>query len=202
MICSVREYRDSCIRKVVYFMSVRIKIKPLLWLAMLLMLVGCNGKLSLIKEAYHFYNSTISFPETMLRIENGDTATVSMSMLDRPLLIHYYSPEDCSECALNHMRDNIRLARYSKENGLFDFIVIIAPPLEDSIDIIEKATEMSLPLSLYVDSMHFFPSDSVIPSNSSLHTFLINTKNTPIYVGSPLANKSTKNRFERILRER
>ena len=173
----------------------------MLWLTMLLMLVGCNGRLALMKDAFRFYSSEVSFPEKMLRIENGDTATVSMSKLNKPLLIHYYGPEDCSDCALNHMRDNIRLARYSKENGFFDFIVIIAPPLEERIDIIEKATEMSLPLCLYVDSMHFFPSEGVIPSNSSLHTFLIDTKNTPIFVGSPLANEATKNRFEKRLRE-
>jgi hypothetical protein len=180
-------------------MSVRIKIKPLLWLAMLLMLVGCNGKLSLIKDSFRFYNSEVSFPDQMLLIENGDTSTVAMPKIDKPMLVRFYGSYECSDCALNHMRDNVRLEKYSKKNGLFDFIVILAPPTEESESIINKAIGMSLPLRIYVDSSHYYESEGIIPKSEATHTFMIDTHYTPFYLGNPLRSTKDKEHFEKYL---
>ena len=177
------------------------KIIPLLWLAMLLMLVGCNGRLSLVRDVIHFYTSEVSFPDKMLLIENGDSLTVSIPEIVKPLLIHYYGPDECSDCALNHMRDNVRLAEYSKENGKFDFIVILAPPYEEKTSIIEKAIEMSLPVRIYVDDMHYFYSEGVILPYSSTHIFMINSNHIPVYVGHPFENTKSKVEFEKRVKE-
>lgn len=177
----------------------RAKIFPLLWLAMLLMFVGCNGRLSLIKDAFRFYNSTFSFPEKMLCIENGDTATVSITKLNKPLLIRYYGPDECSDCALNHMRDNIRLANYSKEIVCFDFVVILAPPKEDFDYVVEKAKGMSMPICIYIDYLNQINIYNRIPAISTFHFFLLDLSFIPRFLGDPLHNDDTRLRFEEIL---
>jgi hypothetical protein len=181
-------------------MITRSKIIHLLWLAMLLMLVGCNGRLSLIKDAIRFYNSTVSFPDKMLCIENGDTATVAIQLLSKPLFVDYYSPDECSDCALNTMREKLRMANYSKDNGLFDYMVILAPPEHERESVVEKAMDMTLPLCIYIDVSLFFELENVIPSNPVLHSFLLDANHTPIYSGNPLHDYKHRVEFEERLK--
>ena len=174
------------------------KITPLLWLAVFLMLVGCNGKLSLIKDSIRFYNSTVSFPERMLRIENGDTATVSIPKFTKPLLIRYYGPEECSDCALNHMRDNIKLDKYAKDKGYFDFIIVLAPPTEEIDYIIEETVKMRLPVCIYIDTPFYFQSEGNNLLNGAFDLFMIDALGRPVFIGNPLQNRKTEKIFEKI----
>ncbi|MBQ3812052.1 MAG: hypothetical protein II841_00630 [Bacteroidales bacterium] len=135
----------------------------------------------------------------MVKIENGIIDEVSYKRSGHPLLVRYYAPEECSDCALNHMNDNFKYHSMSQREGLFDFIVVMAPPEKDRTRVIEKAMAMNNPLAIYIDSSYYLKNKGVIPSFPGFHLFLLDADGTPVFVGNPLQNESTKSRFNRRL---
>lgn len=168
----------------------------LLLLAGLLALISCGERNSAMKEYKQFVQSHITLPERMIRIGQGTREDVVYKRSGRPLLVNYYGPEECSSCAVSHLRDNIKFLNMSQRDGNFDFIVIMAPPKEDREMVIERTLAMSLPLSVYIDDAYYMESLGVIPANASFHSFLLDAGGKPVFVGSPLWNESAKVRFQ------
>lgn len=168
----------------------------LLLLAALLAMPGCGEQTPAMKEYKQFLQSRVLLPERMTRIRQGVQEDVLYKRSGRPLLVNYYGPEECSSCAISHLRDNIKFLNMSQRNGDFDFIVIMAPPEEDREMVIERTLAMSLPLSVYIDDSYYLDSLGVIPANAALHSFLLDAGGRPVFVGSPLWNESAKARFQ------
>lgn len=168
----------------------------LLLLAALLALPGCGEQTPAMKEYKQFLRSRVTLPERMTRIGQGVREDVSYKRSGRPLLVNYYGPEECSSCAVSHMRDNIKFLNMSRRDGDFDFIVIMAPPEEERERVIEQALAMSLSLDIYMDDAYHLESLGVIPSDAALHSFLLDADGKPVFVGSPLWNEASKARFQ------
>lgn len=168
----------------------------LLLLAGLLALTGCGEPSPAMKEYKQFLQSHVTLPERMIRIGEGVREDVLYKRSGRPLLVNYYGPEECSSCAVSHLRDNIKYLNMARRDGDFDFIVIMAPPEEEREMVIERTLAMSLPLSVYIDDSYYLESLGVIPANAALHSFLLDAGGRPVFVGSPLWNESAKARFQ------
>lgn len=168
----------------------------LLLLVGLLALPGCGERTPEMKEYKQFLQSRVTLPERMTRIVQGVREEVLYKRSGRPLLVNYYGPEECSSCAVNHMRDNIKFLNMSQRDGNFDFIVVMAPPEEDREIVIERVQAMSSPLNIYIDNAYHLESLGVIPANAALHSFLLDADGKPVFVGSPLWNESARARFQ------
>lgn len=65
-------------------------------------LPSCN-RIQFYIDAIHFSNAVINFPQDMIEVQNGEIGICSLNP-NIPKLIHYYSSNDCSECALTIVR--------------------------------------------------------------------------------------------------
>ena len=170
-----------------------------LFLIGLQLLTGCGTRGSIRKEYVRFMHSRITFPEELIKIEDGVQERVHYERSGRPLLIHYYGPDECSSCAVSHMQNDIKYLTMAQREGKFDFIVVMAPPEEDRDMVIRKAQEMALPLSIYIDDTYHFQSLEVIPPYPIMHYFLLGEKGSPIFIGPPFYDEKTRAQFLRRL---
>lgn len=151
-------------------------------------------------EVMRFYQCSIELPESMLVINDGLLKQEELPKDEIHVLIRYYGPDECNECALNHMVENYSLASLAeRENGAFRLMIIMAPADEDREIVIRQALDMSLPARIYVDDSYHFESLGVIPGFRGTRTFLLNIKGTPVFVGDPTKSASSLKRFRRAL---
>ena len=170
-----------------------------LFLIGLQLLAGCGTRGSIRKEYVRFMHSRITFPEELIKIEDGVQERVHYERSERPLLIHYYGPDECTSCAVGHLQNDIKYLTMAQRERTFDFIVVMAPPEEDREMVIRKAQEMALPLSIYIDDTHHFQSLEVIPPYPIMHYFLLGEKGSPIFIGPPFYDEKTRAQFQRRL---
>lgn len=165
-----------------------------------LSLVGCGGRIAAITDAMKFLNSTIRFPESMIAVEDGKLTTAKFPV-NTPVLVKYYGPEDCAECSLSHVKDNVALAALSKKGNPFELVIIMAPPDEYRGTVIEKLSIMKSPLCIFIDSNYYFESLGVIPKHEKLHTFLLNKEGKPVFLGDPSKDHKSMAQFESELND-
>lgn len=164
-----------------------------------LALCGCNGRVRDTKEAILFCKSTVVLPHEMIAIENGSLNLSSIPQNGVPTLVRYYAPNDCNECAVSHMRDNVALVDFSKKDESFEVVVIMSPPDEDREEIMRKIIELKLPIVVYFDTSYYLESLGVIPKNSALHSFLLDKDGHPVFLGNPLKNDASLDRFRKAI---
>ena len=160
---------------------------------------GCDGAYSSVVQAMRFYRSEVVLPDAMIAVRDGKLTHVPLPGTDRPVLVRYYGPDDCNECALSHMRENEELARWAEADKSFYLLIVMAPKDEDRMGTIERVMDMRSSLTVYFDESYFFESQKVIPSSDKMHTFLLGDDRKPKYIGNPLKNESSKKRFMKSL---
>lgn len=117
-------------------------------------------------------------------------------------LIHFVSSFECSECAIANVSQFNRLDSLSKVTEAFSLMVIFSPRADMVEHIIRLLSENSggYNFPIYIDiNNQFQNTNSGIPPSSILHTFLIDSEGTPVFIGNPLANKKLLNLFTKKL---
>ena len=168
-------------------------------LCALLFLSGCGEQGNTLREYVNFCQTRVSLPEQMIKIVNGRVDSINNYSPSLPVLVRYYGSKECTDCAFSHMRDNLKQLYLSKQEKTFDFIVIMAPPEDVREEVIARAVEMSLPLTIMVDDSYYLESQRGFPSSPSLHSFLLNLRGRPVFIGSPFRNSKTLTKFHRRL---
>jgi len=148
-----------------------------------------------------FYRTEVILPDAMVAVKNGKVTHVPLpgTGTDCPVLVRYYGPDDCNECALSHMRENEELARWAAADKSFYLLIVMAPKDEDRNGTIERVKDMRSSLTVYFDESYYFESQKVIPQSDKMHTFLLGDDRKPKYIGNPLKNESSKKRFMKSL---
>lgn len=141
-----------------------------------------NDMLKTLKEVMHFYKSDMVIPDTLICINKGVVETMDLSIKQCPILIRYYGPTECKECAFNKMAENITLNTNAVANNVF-FFIVMTPSKEEKETLMKKVKTLNVPLPIYVDTSLVFESMNIIPKDKRFHTFMIENQ-TPIYIGS------------------
>lgn len=67
--------------------------------------LGCSQQ-SLRREMKEFMSNEIALPVELTEIKDGHMRSVKMTM-DKPMLIVFYGVDECSSCAINHLKDDL-----------------------------------------------------------------------------------------------
>ena len=155
----------------------------------------CSGHSSveLRRAVRQFESSRIELPSSVIKIEKG-VASYDVLNVQGFVYVVYYSPDECTSCAINHMTDNSRLFDLADSTKAFVPLVIMTPTEKaDENVLIEELQVMDPGFPVYIDR----DSDlsKKVPSDRRLHSFLLDESGRPVLVG----NASRSIELEKLL---
>ena len=161
---------------------------------LVLLLVACDDNSLIKSEMDRFLNTKVELNlDSMAYASELNTiqdSVVHYKMKDYAYIV-YFDSLSCSDCAINHLSDwtDLTLTKHLNDNDI-SLLFIISPPKKKIKKIIDKLCKNTLMNDqIYVDTMSVFArTNPNIPSNSILHTFLINEQGKVLLIGSPLHN--------------
>lgn len=159
---------------------------------------SCGQDWYSVKEVMRFMGAQVTLPQQLLKIEDGLVSDYYCSF-HLPILVHYYGPEECRECVLSNVGKNIDLYEWSVSSHSFELMVILAPSKEYQQDIIDRLCHLELGFPIFIDASHEIATQNIVPSDSRLHTFLLDYAGRPVCIGNPLSSKKTNAKFKKII---
>ena len=166
-----------------------LKVYPLLFI--LLLVVSCsNRNVQVAKILTDFQKNEIVIPDNLIRIEKGKVLGME-PLPDRAKLIEYIDSSSCSACHIAHLEI---------VDKLFDVVVVFSPRAEDASEVLRMLLAKKYKYPVYFDgSCEFAQINRTIPSDQRYHTFLIDKRGTPIFVGNPNQSDALYNIFVKSL---
>ena len=158
-----------------------------------LLFQGCDY-LRTLKTTYGFLNSKLVLSSKMIKVADGRIADSEYSQ-QLPVYVIYYSPDVCSECAINHIFVNKPYYDFAKRRGDFETIIIVAPPEDEFSDILTLALKLNFPYPIYFDSEHHLEKQDIIPQDERFHCFLLDKEGIVSYIGRPLSSLRAQQQF-------
>ena len=154
---------------------------------------GCDYMRTL-KLTNRFLDSELVLSSKMIKVTDGQANECEYSQ-ELPVFVLYYAPDECSECALNHVFVNKPYFDFAKRRGDFETVLIVAPKKEQLSEVLTRAVQLETPFPIYIDSEHHLESQDVIPKDERFHSFLLDKEGTVIYIGRPLSSERAQTRF-------
>lgn len=158
---------------------------------------GCEY-IKTYRLASSFLDSKLDLSSKMIRVANGQAYECEYSQTS-PVYVIYYSPEECSKCAINHMLTNKPYFDFAKRHGGFETIILVAPKEESFSEIQTLAEQQELSFPIYLDKDHHLEAQGVIPNDERFHNFLLSKEGTVSYIGRPLSSERSQKRFIQCL---
>ena len=153
-------------------------------------ILSCRDEQSLSKELSVLQSSSIILPQGEdLIIHNMDSMTYNKE--NKLKYIIYSDSLACSSCMINSLISWNPFIEYSKNyNGKLVFYFVFSPAKKDvrSLNMLIRNSEFKY--QIIVDGKNnFAKSNSHLPKDNLLHTFLLDENNNVILVGNPVRNK-------------
>lgn len=167
--------------------------------------LSCDNKKALNKDLKLIKSNSTQLPLGNMKclINGKDTILENFDGSNMKLII-YTDSTVCSPCALNELYLWNRIINTTNIYGAkMKYYFIFAPKQEeaDMVELMLKTNTFYYPV--FIDRANvFIKKNSHIPSNTMLHTFLLNEKNEVVMVGSPLQNADINDIFYQILEEK
>lgn len=161
--------------------------------------ISCNQNKRKIRQTLRAFEKTeISFPDDLICIRDG-RSSIARIPKEAAILIHFVSPEECSECIISHISEESSLFELGRETGSFEYMIILSPTYENSESVINRLYHEHFPYPVFWDSNGSFNRINNIPQAPQFHTFLINESRRPVFVGNPLVNETLMKLFHDVL---
>ena len=166
-------------------------------------ILSCRDEQSLSKELSVLQSSSIILPQGEdLIIHNMDSMTYNKE--NKLKYIIYSDSLACSSCMINSLISWNPFIEYSKNyNGKLVFYFVFSPAKKDvrSLNMLIRNSEFKY--QIIVDGKNnFAKSNSHLPKDNLLHTFLLDENNNVVLVGNPVRNKKIKEMFYKIVEEK
>lgn len=147
------------------------------------------------------FNCTIALPDTMIMICDGEKHIVSTHQYNcAHKLLFYYSPQECSTCAVSSLSEFEPLFRLDSKLKDFRLIVLFIPKPEDLHTLIEKLENKKYPNPVFIDYRDDFTKlNPSLPEDRIFHSILIDGSGNPLLVGNPLYSDSLWRMFTNII---
>ena len=146
--------------------------------------------------------STIVLPEKITCVQNGEVFPIPDSLRTGPLLIIYVDSAECNTCRISHLWEYDELFRISEETASFDLIFMMGNTSFESIPLVRYLSDQDIGHPIYVDEENIFlSSNPFIPQDAKYHSFLINDRGNPIFVGDPTLSSQMLEVFKCSLSE-
>jgi hypothetical protein len=164
-------------------------MRRILLLVMLCLLAvattGCK-KARLRAQLKELMGSTIVLPEKISCVYNGEVFPMPDSLRDRPKLIVYIDSTECTTCRISRIEMYRPLYNIANETQRFSLLLLLANKDLSGIPLIQYLRDMEIDMILYVDNDNRFSElNSVMCSDSRLHSVLVDETGKPQVVGDP-----------------
>ena len=170
-------------------------------LTAILLFVSCQSDKNTVRKTLSdFEKEQIEIPSDMLMIKQGSPAPYRI--LDSlPLLILYVSPEECSQCRIDHLIETYEMFQISEDSDEFQFLIILSPEPDVVEDVKDKLMAMNFNYPVYLDLYGDFSRQNRIPTDLRFHCFLTDLERHPVIVGNPISDEKIKTLMFRYLSE-
>ena len=152
--------------------------------------VSCNNR-NIRKELAQMMNSEIKIPHLHHAIFNGKDTVMHFSNETSVRMIAIFDSTFCASCHLPNMKVWNEVISYSKAtDSKFEPIFIFSPKQEEIVSLKQSLRENMFEWPFFIDENgDFLKNNPFIPQDSRFHTFLLNSENKIILVGSPINNE-------------
>ncbi len=165
--------------------------------ALALSLTGCK-KARLRSQVKTLMESTITLPEKIVCVENGQTYPMPDSLRDRAKLIVYIDSTECTTCRINHLGLYGKLFGLSRERGTFDVVLLLANVAVYGVPVMRYMSDLEIDCPIYVDVDNaFLGLNHSVPEDKRLRAFFVDDAGTPLCIGDPTI---TENMYQVFLR--
>lgn len=164
----------------------------------LLLLSGCTNSRRIRNEMEFLKDKTISVNlDSMQKGLNLISSSREQATLNSYTYIKYISSIQCSSCVVKSLRDWIRLQDVFDACKELSLIIIISPKNYQTKRIIDELRQDTIMLeNVYVDSLGVFErSNPFLPSNTFLHSFLVDKRGKIRIVGDPTCDELVEGEF-------
>lgn len=165
--------------------------------ALFLIPQSCD-RITMVKEYIAFSESVVRIPDEMRVFQNGIEVGSESINFTKPLLVRFYGSEECTECAISHMSENLCFSELARSNNL-EFLVILSPKIEEKRTIEDNIRGMVLPIKVCLDESLIIESQEVIPKTTMFHLFLLDNNGHPVYIGNPLVSEKRQTEFKEVV---
>lgn len=110
---------------------------------------GCGNR-ELRKQVSLFMAHKITLPSELLEVKCGSISPVTIAV-DKPMLIFFYGNEECSSCAVSHLKDDLSGFVDIEQSGKCKVVILFSPSEDDLMDVREQIRELKFPFPVYVD---------------------------------------------------
>jgi len=166
--------------------------KSFIILTVLFLLLACQNKKSKEIETIlvEMQGKKIYFPSTLRSVLMGkDTLCPSIFEKENRIVV-YFDSVGCTECQMR-LRDWSRIIEYSRDSLTnLSLIFVISPKKGESRKTISMLDKYDIKHPFFIDSLNQFGKLNKLPKEHKFHTFLIDSKNRIVLVGSPIDSKN------------
>ena len=170
-------------------------------------LIGCNGQVASFQEDIAILQSRpLYLPlDSMSKMETiSADSVIHIRHIEEMKLVVYTDTADCSSCVLRKMyKWNGLLKKMEAYGELFQSYFIFRPLPKDMGVFYMSLKHFTPSCPVFLDSLGVLErANPQIPSNSDLHTFLLDKDNNVMLVGNPVWNDKVKKLFWQIVEEK
>jgi hypothetical protein len=165
------------------------EIKYLISGLFLFFLLSCRSVSETEKEMKQFLGSKVDLPDELVQ---------RLSAKNDYYLIIYLETEDCIPCSLNNIT---LLDHYKDDFEKFNTgIALIIKENDDKEQIRDMFVEMKIKYPLFFDKDDYLlKNNPIISTNPLCHTFIIDRDMKVIWIGSPIANAKSIERYRELM---
>ena len=143
--------------------------------------------------------STVVLPEKTTCVQNGEVFPMPEELRSRPKLIVFVDSTECSKCRVDNFIRYESLFDLSRTTGSFEVLLLLSVCNSEYQNILDHLVLSSPPYPVYMDTENSFRGDNpIIPDNSSMHSFSLDSDNRVILVGDPIYNESIMDLFQKL----
>lgn len=129
----------------------------------------------------------IKLPERIVKVTGAKVDTVSLEF-SKPLMIIWTDSLQCGSCRVNQLQKYLELYAESKKNDAFELMILFSPARKDYKYISHMLSARKFSFPVYIDVNGEFPLINTIPNAPEYHSFLLDQRRMPTYVGDPTTN--------------
>ena len=143
--------------------------------------------------------STVVLPEKVTCVQNGEVFPMPEELRSRPKLIVFVDSTECSKCRIDNFIRYESLFELSRTTGSFEVLLLLSVRNSEYQNVVDHLVLSSQSYPVYIDTENNFRrGNPIIPDNSSMHSFSLDSDNRVILVGDPIYNESIMDLFQKM----
>lgn len=167
----------------------------------LLAFIVVSCKAGIKKDLEEFIGREVVLPKEMAAFVNGRDTSLTIEG-DRLKLIVWYDSTGCSSCRLKDLWQWEDYAEYA-DSADFDLCVILSPSEANIHSVNLAVRSQRVQFAVYKDyDRRFYALNPGMPSNSMLHTFLLDRDNKVVIAGNPINNPALAEFYRSVIKSR